>query len=874
MQKYFIILVFCFIFNTTNAGYFRWSATASSSDWNTASNWVSNAVPDISLGSDDTVEISGFTTNTPKYPSSSGYSNRLKGLYINNATLDLNGGILIINSYCIIDSALIINSSSVVATFQPYDGFVTLINESTFGNGVRLDINQVSITNQFNVYGQLRLNLFYSNHQLKMSNNCYGTIDTFSHYSFHTQTNDTFNGRFNFTGSFYLTSPENTNYHFVVNGVGAGNVFDCKFFINNGFSEGDVKVLGNNLYKKGILILSQFPNASIQPQSNLIELQGTLETNQTIDIDSMFANLTLTKFKQKGNTPIMLNPPIYPIRNYSVRLGGSTSSSDTCVFEGKVHLVASRVRIDNCKFYDTTYIEKVGGFIDESSGTNPGNNKFFKPVSIVNSSSSSTASLIFNSTNLSLSDYYYDSLTLIANNAAKIILADVRNAYFYGSIGIQASDSSKVLLSGSGGIAYFTGNKNRYITSNHTILIDELTLDLANSNAYVMVNNNVRVKSVGASGALKIIKGKLRIPASNHLLMPTNTICSSPGSVNDFVDGEIWYEIAGTGQRNVFIPIGKDNIWGGLFFRAQNLVATPYIYKFNVAKASAEALGFSKPMGIDTVSKVRYTSIKRYLASTMTEDNSNILSNMVRMYFNTTQDYVQTPSQIQLLKNAPWAPTTWINETRNVNSNAFGIYVESDTFNAFSVFTLAGNNSFNPLPVNLIKLSGESIEKGVQLNWNINFDTKKFIIQAYKNGVFEDLLHIVNESNSVFEYERKIETNTGASKIFRIKAIDENGNEIFSNLLKINISQSVIILYPNPSTADKVVAIEGLLPKEEFTLYYYNIIGKLVFNENVETDAQGQIILNNSQFNNETLIIITIENKQQIIKQIIWNRIK
>jgi hypothetical protein len=155
-----------------------------------------------------------------------------------------------------------------------------------------------------------------------------------------------------------------------------------------------------------------------------------------------------------------------------------------------------------------------------------------------------------------------------------------------------------------------------------------------------------------------------------------------------------------------------------------------------------------------------------------------------------------------------------------------------------------------PLPAELTTFEGTQISKSInQLNWTALSETNldKYIVEKSENGIdFEYLGEKSASGNSSTARSYSIEDNRPFDRVsyYRLKQVDFNGNEHFSNTIAINNSEwsgfAVLNLFPNPSNGivnSEIYASEDL----SFTLEVRDISGRIVISTKHELTKGSNI---------------------------------
>ncbi len=176
------------------------------------------------------------------------------------------------------------------------------------------------------------------------------------------------------------------------------------------------------------------------------------------------------------------------------------------------------------------------------------------------------------------------------------------------------------------------------------------------------------------------------------------------------------------------------------------------------------------------------------------------------------------------------------------------------------------------LPVNLIAFNAQSVNKKVQLFWQVSTELnfKQYIIEWSKDGInFLQLATMLargtgaNTTSYSYEHINPIEANN----FYRLKLVDENGSFQYSPMRLISrIKKADVFIYPNP--AKNMVNIQYNTNNQNATVSIMDAVGKIVKQQllnnnstaiNISELANGiytiSVIQNSIVINNQKLIV-------------------
>ena len=183
------------------------------------------------------------------------------------------------------------------------------------------------------------------------------------------------------------------------------------------------------------------------------------------------------------------------------------------------------------------------------------------------------------------------------------------------------------------------------------------------------------------------------------------------------------------------------------------------------------------------------------------------------------------------LRVARWDGAEWVSEGNGgtTGTTAAGTLQSTTRVSNFSPFTFWSSTANNPLPVDLADFNGKCEDENVEFSWTTlsELNNDYFEILASENGTDFYSLSTINgkgTSNEANHYHQKLKIDflENAFLLFKLKQVDYDGKESFSEIKKIQNCETQNFdfdIYPNPAT-------EGFtyLPKSINQNAYYKVI--------------------------------------------------
>ena len=298
-----------------------------------------------------------------------------------------------------------------------------------------------------------------------------------------------------------------------------------------------------------------------------------------------------------------------------------------------------------CTFNGTADCTKNGAGNDASTGNNIFNSNAI--VTVTGTGYERLAS--------TTADDYNGDVTFLQTGSGALLPAYNTNCTFAGNLTINApSATSMTLASASGGRVTMDGGTAQQISrsTGNAPLINRFTLNKTAGDVTLYTRVNVGVDFAP-------VWGLLNTTATNILNM-NNSSASTVGTADSYVNGPMNYDMALNGARTLNLPIGKAADWRPAVLSLTHSSNTSYTYTAEVFNASAQALGWSLPATVDTVSYIHYWDINRSTTSSGAAAPSAGLSGnqTITLYFG-SNDYVKDGANLTICKNTSTALTSW-----------------------------------------------------------------------------------------------------------------------------------------------------------------------------------------------------------------------
>ena len=406
--------------------------------------------------------------------------------------------------------------------------------------------------------------------------------------------------------------------------------------------------------------------------------------------------------------------------------------------------------------------------------------------------------------------------TLVDLDASSLTVSDniIFSATSDNQVGINLSSSSNLYLGNSiirgtpayGNIANDGSSSIHYISDNNLQVIAASAgsgtgdvIDYTN-----LVINNTRVATpmlslegdVSITGTLTLLDGIVSTSSSAMLIIEDGG-SSTAGSGVTFIDGPM----RKIGAGDFVFPLGNGNQWGALAIA--NLTgdaATEFESQyFFSAYADVSNIRSPDPNGdMENVSIVEYWELNN--AGTVSAAD-------VSLYWSDKSiSGIQDPPNL-VVAHYNTASSEWENLGQDGLLDAEPGFVTVDAVTSFSPFTF-GSLLGNTLPVELIFVDGDKTDNGVMITWATatEIDNDYFEIQRSTDGKEYQSIGITSgagRSDRRIDYDFLDTSPLLGIVYYRIKQVDFDGTQTYSNVIRLEVEDDGLVLYPNPVSGNK-----------------------------------------------------------------------
>lgn len=579
---------------------------------------------------------------------------------------------------------------------------------------------------------------------------------------------------------------------------------------------------------------------------------------------------------------------------------GNNSPVLPCSFDGPCVFNVDTLDITRSTFNGNVTLSSTQSFTVAYSNFNGATNTFNKYGSNSNACTGSNTFATGTSTTIqnngtgywrwanSSADDFNGDVTFIQTGSGILDPVYTANSTFAGNISTVGTTIA-IAFGVGGGRVTIDGNGSQQFNgaSAQKPTVRRMTMNTSSGgtltlNVPVDINNNLTMTS-----------GIINTTTTNILNLNA-AATTTVGNASSYINGPMQYAMASgaAGYSTLNFPIGKSADWRPASLQVSHTVATSYTYRAEVFNASAEALGWTKPATVDTVSYVHYWDIDRYLTSTMVNTPSTNLRTgaadrpIITLYFD-TNDGVKDGANLTICKNTSGAPTTWIDiggsgaPAYSAGANLSGSVTSTSSptvFNSFSRFTLGSKLAgWNPLPVELLSFTASPNRNKVDLKWTTASERNNnyFTIEKTKDGQTFEFVAKVNgagNSTSVLNYSATDTQPFEGLSYYRLQQTDFDGKKSYSNLVAVEFKNDTpfdINIYPNPNDGNTIqIELNNNNSTDNILIQIMNITGNTIYTENTVASKNINIYLK-EKLAAGTYLISTQSGDYKTVKRIV-----
>ena len=202
---------------------------------------------------------------------------------------------------------------------------------------------------------------------------------------------------------------------------------------------------------------------------------------------------------------------------------------------------------------------------------------------------------------------------------------------------------------------------------------------------------------------------------------------------------------------------------------------------------------------------------------------------------------VYTNNNLSYTLNVP-AVTTSMNNYKYrfiVSTSSAGLNAPTCTFfNDYTLVVPTNSQACGSLPVKLMAFEGSSLNGISKLHWQTSMELNNDHFELFKSYNLVDFVSVTKitgtgNSNTIKNYNYQDQVGGSNFVYYRLKQVDKNGGETFSEIIKISLgAQGGVEVFPNPFNNNFTINI-GSSKTSLVTLNIRNTTGQLVYTKSI-----------------------------------------
>jgi hypothetical protein len=418
--------------------------------------------------------------------------------------------------------------------------------------------------------------------------------------------------------------------------------------------------------------------------------------------------------------------------------------------------------------------------------------------------------------------------------------------------GTNAFYNSGTFLARTGTVT-FSGTTSQAMSGSTVSAFYNLTINSSND---VTLSTTENVSSL-----LTMSLGNLNTTSSN-MIVCTSTANATMGSASSYVDGPMKHTVANAALTSRNFPIGKGSSYRPAVLSVKHSNGTSVTYIGEVINASADALGYTIPSSLATVSTVRYWNFTR-------QNVSNFTNATMKLYYD-VDDNVTNRLSVSVIHDD--GSSNWLDMGGTGTADNTGS-ITSTTITSFkSKFSFG----FPPggLPIKLVSFDAKKSGHQVMCSWvtSSEINNDYFTIERSADGIkYDSVLAIKGAGNSSNElhYACSDKNPLLGNSYYRLKQTNYDGSSSWSDAVHMYIEKisSSYAIFPNPSDGGFVHISRNGEDMSNAKIIVRNILGKEVPVKSQFTDDKKEINFSTDSFSTDDMYFISVLNGSDCVKE-------
>lgn len=506
-------------------------------------------------------------------------------------------------------------------------------------------------------------------------------------------------------------------------------------------------------------------------------------------------SLRFRRFVQTGTAAITLSNTTANVQAYM---------ETGTVFAGTVDMNFNQFFLNGGTFNGTTTLRNNGTATVGCTGGN-----VFNGTTIINSTGTGEWRLA-----TTTPDDYNGNVTFRSTTAARLYPAYSTAVTFAGDVSSAGSTTliTYTLAGSTTGRLVFDGSGAQAFNADAGKLPVVVNLELNKSAGTVTPNFSLTL-----TRSLILTSGTMTTTSTNLLILNDN-VTATGASNSSYINGPM----RKIGNDAFTFPVGKVGYYRAIQIAAPAVATDHFTAEYFMSNSNGSYSHSSKDGSINHISTNEYWILNR------TGGSSNVVVTL--SWDNAVSGGINNTATLQVVR---WNGTTWKDHG---NGGIVGSTIAtSGAVTSFSPFTMASQNTDNPLPVELLSFKAEAKADQVELDWNTASEVNNHFFTVERSVdliTYEEVARVTGagNSNAVKSYQTFDTKPLNGISYYRLVQTDFDGTRREYDPQMVQFAggdNSDLQVYPNPVVDNLSIK----LPNAKAGNYTLNI-----------TDATGALV--------------------------------
>lgn len=178
----------------------------------------------------------------------------------------------------------------------------------------------------------------------------------------------------------------------------------------------------------------------------------------------------------------------------------------------------------------------------------------------------------------------------------------------------------------------------------------------------------------------------------------------------------------------------------------------------------------------------------------------------------------------------------------------------------------------SPLPVDWLEFKGKYIDKSVHLNWSTASEKNADRFEVERSTDGNDFVRIgsvpASGNSTVVNHYAFIDNDASSgSNYYRLRQVDYDGTEDFSNTILVEVKQKIGKAYPNPVTQGMIYFDREEIKDRPLVFQLFDLSGKLVMDTRLAASGNSKLALNIDEAIPSGAYLLTVSDGEEVLSR-------